>query len=661
MGQGQDKIAKSLLELEPTAILELFLLYFDPQDQPDSFVAFHGGSIFQKPIKWQGVEYLPLPVETEGFEISANGRLSRPKIKVSNKDYIITDLLQSFNDLQFAKLIRKRTFVKFLDNSNFVDGNPWGQQDLTAELSNDTFIVSQKLAENKIFVEFELTSPLDADGLDLNNRKILSNYCPFIYRGDGCNYNGYPIANNKDENFNLTAKFLGAFNSSDPEGILEWQDGYYYNVGDMIILEDKNLIINYNSNRVPSKNNTIPNSTNFLKNYYVCIQAHTSSLTNSPMSKNRDVNWRKDECIKTISACKKRFNSESFTKLVTGDFSLTDNFIDFSTKVPEATGISLELQQTAQLNDFFNTGFHRNSFTIAMWITMPKQTAKTNTPYTIFTNANYLTQANTEGSRALTYYLWNHGLNQQLSIRQSDGTLKKNPVTNNPDNSNFWLNAGQINTDNSYQLLLFEVSEPTQAGGYTQLSINNGTPARITLGAGESFTFAHADYQNFITGHFKINANNIWGSWHDQSPRVTPANIHSVIIWSRLLNNAEKAWLARDDAQGGMTRQITESKAPRQINEITTLYDSLSGNSLMFWYQNNSSSLANGSQAFDSLIIKNGQTSDDLRLIVTGLNNDLRNDRKVNFSYEYSYSKTASDWLPFGGFPGTYKFSYGEV
>jgi hypothetical protein len=81
----------------------------------------------------------------------------------------------------------------------------------------------------------------------------------------------------------------------------------------------------------------------------------------------------------------------------------------------------------------------------------------------------------------------------------------------------------------------------------------------------------------------------------------------------------------------------------------------------MFWYQNNSSSLANRSQTFDSLIIKNGQTSDDLRLIVTGLNNDLRNDRKVDFSYEYSYSKTASDWLPFGGFPGTYKFSYGEV
>ena len=30
MGQGQDKIASSLIDLQPTAIVELFQLYFNP-------------------------------------------------------------------------------------------------------------------------------------------------------------------------------------------------------------------------------------------------------------------------------------------------------------------------------------------------------------------------------------------------------------------------------------------------------------------------------------------------------------------------------------------------------------------------------------------------------------------------------------------------------
>ena len=82
MGQGLYKIARNLVDLQPTAIVELFLLYFDTVDKENAFIAFHGGSIFSKGITWQGIEYLPLPVETEGFEITANGELPRPKIKI---------------------------------------------------------------------------------------------------------------------------------------------------------------------------------------------------------------------------------------------------------------------------------------------------------------------------------------------------------------------------------------------------------------------------------------------------------------------------------------------------------------------------------------------------------------------------------------------------
>ena len=61
-------------------------------------------------------------------------------------------------------------------------------------MSNDTFVVGQKTAENKSFIELELTSPLDLENFEINNRLIMSRYCSWYYRGNGCNYKGIPLA-----------------------------------------------------------------------------------------------------------------------------------------------------------------------------------------------------------------------------------------------------------------------------------------------------------------------------------------------------------------------------------------------------------------------------------------------------------------------------------
>ena len=55
MGQGQDKVARNLVDLQPTAIVELFLLYFDTIDNETAFIPFHGGSKFANGIIWQGI------------------------------------------------------------------------------------------------------------------------------------------------------------------------------------------------------------------------------------------------------------------------------------------------------------------------------------------------------------------------------------------------------------------------------------------------------------------------------------------------------------------------------------------------------------------------------------------------------------------------------
>lgn len=314
MGKGQDKIAISLMDLQPTAIVEFFLLYFNTIDREDSFLAFHGGSNFGGGITWQGINYLPVPVETEGFEINANGQMPRPKIRISNKDYFITDMLVRNSDFQYSKVIRKRTFIKYLDDINFDGGNPWGEADSSAEISNESYIISQKTAENKNYVEFELTSPLDLENFELNNRLILSRYCSWVYRGMGCNYRGIPIET--EEGVAISYKIpLTAVDQS-----FLWSQGTFYKVGDGVYLENKRISIVNELSVLPEP----------VKVWFVCKIDHVASDATKP---DDNVSyWTKDGCAKKLSSCKKRFPGAAYVLERLADKSISNQYVDFSFK-----------------------------------------------------------------------------------------------------------------------------------------------------------------------------------------------------------------------------------------------------------------------------------------------------------------------------------------
>ena len=90
--------ARNLLDLEPTAVLDFFKLVLDPSSTPEGVpaeITFHAGNVFKENIIWQGVKYVPLSVETEGFEMLGDRRLPRPRIRVANDNQLITYLLQS--------------------------------------------------------------------------------------------------------------------------------------------------------------------------------------------------------------------------------------------------------------------------------------------------------------------------------------------------------------------------------------------------------------------------------------------------------------------------------------------------------------------------------------------------------------------------------------
>ena len=293
MGQGQTKIARSLLDLQPSTIMEFFKIYPDTVNKPSTYISIHGGSNFEKSIIWQSIAYKPVPIEVEGFEVNGNGQLARPKIRIANVDYLITSLLQNNQDLIYGKIVRKRTFLKYLDDVNFDGGNPFAEADSSAEISEEEYIISQKTSENKLYVEFELTSPLDLDNYEINNRVILGKYCSWLYRGEGCQYNGGPKEQEDASSFTVS---VGA-----NRGL--WSSNQTYSIGQYVYLEHNRMTVNDQK----------------LKVYYVSVVNNNKNQ----QPENNPSYWQKDGCAKSITACKKRFGNAT---LPFGGFPGTDGF-----------------------------------------------------------------------------------------------------------------------------------------------------------------------------------------------------------------------------------------------------------------------------------------------------------------------------------------------
>lgn len=176
--------------LDPGALVQLFVL--DLTSLGSGVYRFHPGTDGQtNPIVWQGNEYLPFPVEADGFEYNGRGTLPRPKLKVANVSGVITSLVTDFDDLVGAKLTRKRTLAKYLD------GQP--AADPTAEFSDEEFFIERKVAETVLFVEFELASVIDLQGVMIPRRQFIRNVCTWKYRSTECGYTGGPVADINDD------------------------------------------------------------------------------------------------------------------------------------------------------------------------------------------------------------------------------------------------------------------------------------------------------------------------------------------------------------------------------------------------------------------------------------------------------------------------------
>jgi lambda family phage minor tail protein L len=181
-----EKITGELQKLEPSAVIELFVL--DASNIGGGVFYFHAGTNeLTQNIVWQDVTYVRYPIQVTGFEITGQGQLPRPKLQVSNILSTITALVLELDDLAGAILYRKRTLKKYLDAVNFEGGsNP--DKDPDAHFVDDKYYIDRKSSENRDTVEFELASALDLIGIQLPRRQIIANLCAWKYRGSECGY-----------------------------------------------------------------------------------------------------------------------------------------------------------------------------------------------------------------------------------------------------------------------------------------------------------------------------------------------------------------------------------------------------------------------------------------------------------------------------------------
>jgi len=303
----------------------------------DEVLRFHNLHILEGRTLWyQNKQYYGAPIIAEGFELNSSGELPRPKLSIMTHESMSDESVAQFvslkraflqlDNLVGAKVTRIRTFAKFLDANNSIDGISL-EPDAHARFPEEVFFINSKTVEDKKSIQFELASVLDVQNFKLPGRRVFATRCPWAYRGEGCCYEykasntndlknqkdvfgatehlpkfAPPIANDKNE---LISSQVSNYNSDNIKNPFEC------GAGDALCPVEWNKVSTYAKGRV------VFLEKNGVRYYFV-------SKGNTPVDESTDVPsgfappnslyWEPDQCSKTIAACKLRWGKNGSAK-----------------------------------------------------------------------------------------------------------------------------------------------------------------------------------------------------------------------------------------------------------------------------------------------------------------------------------------------------------
>ena len=155
--------------------------------------------VWQRNIIFNGQTYEPMALQVDGLEMRSDGKASAPTLSMANNikgiQGAVTTYCLQFGDFAGAKIKVITTLAKYLDAENFSAGNASANP---SEKREQIWFIEQKTSENAQQVTFELSNPVDFEGLKIPTRQI-SNYCNWEYRSEECGYIGAAMFTEKDE------------------------------------------------------------------------------------------------------------------------------------------------------------------------------------------------------------------------------------------------------------------------------------------------------------------------------------------------------------------------------------------------------------------------------------------------------------------------------
>ena len=338
------KLNEELSSLESSVIIELFEV--DTAKYGGKIYRFHSGRVIIGDVVFDGKTYNAYPIEVEDFEVRGDGSLARPKMTFANVDGFMSNIINGKDDFVGLKITRIRTFLKYIDEINFIDNiNPFGSPDPTAKFPNETYFINQKIVEDKHAVQFELASELELEGVKLPARTVYANFCPWIYRGRGCHYGdkdifpksswvypksdqayGLPIADSNNNHFmgdsyNFSTAGNASWQSSSETPFVE--SGFYdktgiYVSGDYVTIssaESDDVTLYFIAKPTGIMATKIGEPTSDIGYYNVSGQDPRYDLDN----------WVQDQCSKNLSGCLLRF-AHTTKGLPYGGFPGTERF-----------------------------------------------------------------------------------------------------------------------------------------------------------------------------------------------------------------------------------------------------------------------------------------------------------------------------------------------
>ena len=147
--------------------------------------------------------YIPIPIMTDGIEISSDGSQNRPEVSVGNIGNALTNAIGGIDpeDLIGRRLTRRTTLQKYLVGES-------GDSTPPVEFPKAVYILDRLKNRYILMLTFELASPFDVAGVKLPRRTIVAGACPFKYKGasarvgddqrvGGCNWDQRFIGQNQ--------------------------------------------------------------------------------------------------------------------------------------------------------------------------------------------------------------------------------------------------------------------------------------------------------------------------------------------------------------------------------------------------------------------------------------------------------------------------------